>query len=157
MKFSLGLKNHQTNRNFSLARRHFLKKSSLLSSTLIIPTPVSSHTLTKTTIDSTHTLSSIPLGFNGEPRDPVTGCYHLGNGYRMYSPSLMRFQAVDTCSPFGKGGINAYAYCLGDPINQSDPSGHFALLSLLIGAIVGAIVAFQMNLRDAFTAISPFL
>lgn len=145
MKFSWGLKNHQTNRHFSLARRHFLKKSSLLSSTLIIPTPVLSHALTKTTIDSTHTLSSIPLGFNGERRDPVTGCYHLGNGYRMYSPSLMRFQAVDTCSPFGKGGINAYAYCLGDPINQSDPSGHFALLSLLIGAIVGAIVGASIS------------
>ncbi|WP_428470433.1 hypothetical protein [Photobacterium angustum] len=74
MKFSWGMKSHQTNRHFSLARRHFLKKSSLLSSTLIIPTPVLSHALTKTTIDSTHTLFSIPLGFNGERRDPVTEC-----------------------------------------------------------------------------------
>ncbi len=63
-------------------------------------------------------------GFNGERRDPLTGTTHLGNGYRAYNPSLMRFHAPDSMSPFGAGGINCYAYCSGDPINNSDPSGH---------------------------------
>ncbi|HDS1696978.1 RHS repeat-associated core domain-containing protein [Pseudomonas hunanensis] len=64
------------------------------------------------------------LAFNGERRDPFTGCYHLGNGYRAYNPALMRFQAQDSFSPFGAGGLNGYAYCAGDPVNRVDPSGH---------------------------------
>lgn len=64
------------------------------------------------------------LGFNGERSDPVTGCYLLGNGYRAFNPMLMRFNSPDSWSPFGKGGLNAYAYCAGDPINQTDPTGH---------------------------------
>lgn len=65
------------------------------------------------------------LGFNGEPPDRVTGHYHLGNGYRQYNPVLMRFNGPDKLSPFGKGGVNAYAYCGNDPINWSDPNGSF--------------------------------
>ena len=64
------------------------------------------------------------LGFNGERPDPVTGHYLLGNGYRAFNPVLMRFNSSDSWSPFGDGGLNAYAYCAGDPINKHDPSGH---------------------------------
>lgn len=85
-------------------------------------------------------LMTNPLGFNGERCDPVTGGYHLGNGYRMYNPRFMRFHGADSMSPFGKGGLNSYAYCLGDPINKRDPSGHFALIDNLIGAVVGFVV-----------------
>ncbi|WP_267813025.1 RHS repeat-associated core domain-containing protein [Pseudomonas sp. RtIB026] len=63
------------------------------------------------------------LAFNGEYWDVDTEGYLLGNGYRLYSPSLLRFSSADEMSPFGKGGINAYAYCGGDPINNVDPSG----------------------------------
>ncbi|WP_237884687.1 RHS repeat-associated core domain-containing protein [Pseudomonas sp. PGPR40] len=64
------------------------------------------------------------LGFNGERPDPVTGYYLLGNGYRAFNPVLMRFNSPDSWSPFGKGGLNAYGYCSGDPINRDDPTGH---------------------------------
>jgi len=64
------------------------------------------------------------LGFNGEHRDPVTGHYLLGNGYRAFNPVLMRFNSPDSLSPFDEGGINAYAYCEGDPVNRVDPTGH---------------------------------
>ncbi|WP_095052618.1 RHS repeat-associated core domain-containing protein [Pseudomonas sp. Irchel s3b2] len=64
------------------------------------------------------------LGFNGERPDPVTGCYLLGNGYRAFNPVLMRFNSPDSWSPFGEGGLNAYAYCVGDPMNRVDPTGH---------------------------------
>jgi RHS repeat-associated protein len=64
------------------------------------------------------------LGFNGERPDPVTGHYLLGNGYRAFNPVLMRFNSPDSWSPFGEGGLNAYAYCVGDPVNQEDRSGH---------------------------------
>jgi RHS repeat-associated protein len=71
------------------------------------------------------------LGFNGELMDPLTGHYHLGNGYRTFNLLLMRFNNPDNLSPFGEGDLNAYAYCAGDPINRRDPSGHsfLALLS----------------------------
>lgn len=64
-------------------------------------------------------------GFNGEPCEPTTGHYLLGNGYRAYLPQLMRFNSPDSWSPFGQGGLNTYGYCLGDPVNTRDPSGHF--------------------------------
>ncbi|MGR4975633.1 RHS repeat-associated core domain-containing protein [Pseudomonas sp. LARHCG127] len=64
------------------------------------------------------------LGFNGERPDPVTGHYLLGNGYRAFNPVLMRFNSPDSLSPFGEGGLNTYAYCVGDPVNWNDPTGH---------------------------------
>ncbi|MFS2161381.1 RHS repeat-associated core domain-containing protein [Pseudomonas sp. Pseusp122] len=64
------------------------------------------------------------LGFTGERADPVTGHYLLGNGYRGFNPVLMRFNSPDSFSPFGEGGLNAYAYCLGNPVNRVDPAGH---------------------------------
>lgn len=62
-------------------------------------------------------------GFNGAYFDIHTHGYHLGQGYRMYSPALTRFTSPDYLSPFGRGGINTYAYCNGDPVNRSDPHG----------------------------------
>jgi len=64
------------------------------------------------------------LGFNGALREAHLGWYLLGNGYRAYNPILMRFHSPDSWSPFGKGGLNAYMYCVGDPVNFSDPTGH---------------------------------
>ncbi|MEN5277212.1 RHS repeat-associated core domain-containing protein, partial [Brucella sp. TWI432] len=76
------------------------------------------------------------LDFNGQIRDPITGHYHLGNGYRAFNPILMRFNAPDSLSPFGQGGVNPYAYCQGDPINFADPSGHFKMNWVLAGAML---------------------
>ncbi|PYC23954.1 RHS repeat-associated core domain-containing protein [Pseudomonas mosselii] len=64
------------------------------------------------------------LGFNGQHADSATGYYPLGNGYRMFIPSLMRFNSPDSMSPFEAGGMNSYVYCLGDPVNWQDASGH---------------------------------
>ncbi len=64
------------------------------------------------------------IGFNGVYVDPhLGGIYHLGNGYRVYDPTLQRFHAPDEESPFGAGGANAYGYCMGEPVNNMDPSG----------------------------------
>lgn len=104
------------------------------------------------------------IGFNGQRRDPVTGWYHLGNGYRVYNPVLMRFHTPDRWSPFTSGETNAYVYCAGDPINHVDPSGHsndsrlrrwiiravFIAASIAVGILTaGASVAVQVGVGIA--------
>lgn len=76
------------------------------------------------------------LGFNGEAVDPLTRYYLLGNGHRLFNPVLMRFNRPDRLSPFGRGGLNPYAYCGGDPVNFSDPTGRFADIGRLITSIL---------------------
>ncbi|MFJ4067894.1 RHS repeat-associated core domain-containing protein [Pseudomonas sp. NPDC089996] len=63
------------------------------------------------------------IGFSGYYFDALSTHYLLGNGYRSYSPRMMRFLSPDSLSPFGRGGLNAYGYCGGDPINRIDPDG----------------------------------
>ncbi|MFD3206362.1 RHS repeat-associated core domain-containing protein [Pseudomonas sp. LS_2] len=70
---------------------------------------------------------SSPIALNGELYNALTQNYWLGNGRRMFSPSLMRFCSTDTLSPFGVGGVNSYAYSSNDPVNFHDPSGNFRI------------------------------
>lgn len=89
--------------------------------------------------------AAVVSGYNGERQDPISQTYHLGNGYRSYNPMLMRFAAPDSWSPFGAGGLNAYLYCEGDPVNRTDPSGHlsgqaWAGIGLGIVGLLGIIV-----------------
>lgn len=90
-------------------------------------------------------------GFNGELCDPLTGHYLLGNGYRAYNPVLMRFNSPDSLSPFGEGGVNAYGYCQGDPLNQADPSGRLPVFLAWLTMKKLAVVASGVT---AFTALA---
>ncbi|OLS64592.1 RHS repeat-associated core domain-containing protein [Pseudomonas putida] len=86
-------------------------------------------------------------GFNSHHLE-AEGWYHLGNGHRVYSPLLKRFHCPDRLSPFGAGGLNPYAYCRGDPVNQLDPTGqkaeaiHKASLSIVGLSIAYGLLAF---------------
>ncbi|WP_085716457.1 RHS repeat-associated core domain-containing protein [Pseudomonas sp. B28(2017)] len=86
------------------------------------------------------------LAFNGQIKEPSTGWYHLGNGRRVYNPVLMRFHSADRLSPFGKGGMNAYTYCEGDPLNYTDPTGEF---------IASVLPIIQRGLTVALHTIAP--
>lgn len=66
------------------------------------------------------------LGFNGEMCERFARHYLLGDGHRIFISALMRFNRPDALSPFGAGGLNAYAYCLSDPINYQDPTGRMS-------------------------------
>jgi len=79
--------------------------------------------------------AKIAIGFNGEHLLPQTSLYILGSGYRAFSPSLHRFYSADNLSPFNTGGLNAYAYCSGDPVNRIDPTGHSGLFIRLLKGI----------------------
>lgn len=72
------------------------------------------------------------LAYCGQARDSLTGHYHLGNGHRTFNPLLMRFNSPDRLSPFAAGGLNVYAYCMGDPVNRNDPTGRVATLNVAL-------------------------
>jgi RHS repeat-associated protein len=71
-------------------------------------------------------------GFNGEARQPDSENYPLGNGHRTFNTVLQRFHSPDRLSPFTAGGLNSYAYCLGDPVNRADPSGQVPILERML-------------------------
>ena len=80
------------------------------------------------------------LGFNGEFKEARTHWYLLGNGHRAYNPVLMRFHSPDKLSPFAAGGLNAYTYCVADPVNHRDPTGRFAIPAVvnILSGVAGA-------------------
>lgn len=89
------------------------------------------------------------LAFAGQRLDNVSGCYPLGNGKRMFSPSLMRFYQSDAVSPFAEGGTHSYAYCQGDPVNRQDSNGQMWhwIKRLVNNVIARAIHAVEARLR----------
>lgn len=88
------------------------------------------------------------LGFNGQLREADIGWYLLGNGYRAYNPRLMRFHSPDSWSPFGGGGLNAYMYCVGDPVNRVDPTGHVPWIEPSVKKFFGNLVKFILGGSD---------
>ncbi|WP_251862441.1 RHS repeat-associated core domain-containing protein [Clostridium sp. Marseille-Q2269] len=94
------------------------------------------------------------IQYAGERLDSINNLYHLGNGERAYDPILMRFLQPDNLSPFDGGGINPYAYCLGDPINFTDPSGHISswgIAAIVFGSI-GLLASIATFGATAFAA-----
>ncbi len=75
---------------------------------------------------------SEPKGWIGERTDPETGLTYLHARY--YDASLGRFLSPDWWDPSDPGvGTDRYGYSMGDPVNKSDPSGHF--IPIVIGII----------------------
>ncbi len=62
---------------------------------------------------------------------------------RYYSLEIGRWISIDDVDyldPESVSGLNLYCYCMNNSINKYDPSGHFAISTLIIGAIIGFVV-----------------
>jgi len=87
-----------------------------------------------------------PLLYRGYVYDRETGLYYLQSRY--YNPEIGRFISADVYASTGQGilGNNMFAYCNNNPVNYSDPSGHFSILAFAIA--IGVSLAFEL-LDDA--------
>lgn len=88
-----------------------------------------------TIVDSTATeIASLnPFRYRSYYYDTETGFYFLKTRY--YDPEIGRFMTIDDISyldPDNINGLNLYAYCGNDPVNNSDSSGTFAFSTFLI-------------------------
>ena len=84
------------------------------------------------------------IRYRGYYFDTETGFYWVQTRY--YNPEWCRWISPDTLDyldPETAHGLNLYAYCGNDPVNFTDPSGHFALLlflgTIFVSAVAGAI------------------
>ncbi|MDV4154771.1 RHS repeat-associated core domain-containing protein [Rhizobium brockwellii] len=74
--------------------------------------------------EATNTTMQTKKGYIGERFDPETGLMYLNARY--YDPAFGRFISPDDWDPTKEGvGTNRYAYAESDPVNKSDPNGHF--------------------------------
>ena len=81
-----------------------------------------------------------PYRYRGYLYDTDSGLYYCNARY--YSPDLCRWISPDSIEYLDSntiGGLNLYCYCMNNPINYVDPSGHFPffILTAIIGAVIG--------------------
>lgn len=117
----------------SLERRRFLMKGALvplIPMAAMLPSALSMNAVASSGVTTLLILNN-GTRFNGLGEDPLLAMQHLGNGYRIYNPTLMRFQAMDSLAPFNEGGVHSYTYVSNDPLNQIDPSGHMGIMAII--------------------------
>jgi len=103
----------------------------------------------------------VSAGFIGTLYEHTGALYQFGNGCRPYVPALRRFGSPDSLSPFGGGGINAYAYCLAEPINFSDSNGRaptraFDLVEAAFNRVLkGGVVKSRPSVKVSIVPFNP--
>ena len=98
-----------------------------------------------TITSSTHIGNVNPFRYRGYYYDTETGLYFLQTGY--YDPEVGRFlnrDSVSYAAPEKIDGLNLYAYCLNNPVEYVDPTGHFPFVIIL------AIISLAANVGREF-------
>ncbi len=94
--------------------------------------------------------------FTGQELDTETGLYYYGARY--YDAELGRFISADSIvpDPSNPQSLNRYSYALNNPINYTDPTGHFSLKNLF-KTIVKAVIftALAIVTHGAIFALLP--
>ncbi|HBM66007.1 MAG TPA: hypothetical protein DD418_21260 [Pseudomonas sp.] len=114
------------------ARSSQLLATDEMDSVLVVSTPdgkQNNHNYTPFGYNDKLPSGSTALGFNGEFILENMHLYLLGQGHRGFSTEMRRFIGPDNAeSPFARGGVNAFAYCVNDPVNRKDATGMWSLL-----------------------------
>ena len=84
-----------------------------------------------------------PFRYKGYYYDEETKLYYLTSRY--YDPEVGRFitpDYINCLDPKSITGLNLYAYCVNDPVNYSDGSGHmpeWAQWVVGVALVIGSI------------------
>lgn len=78
-----------------------------------------------------------PFRYRGYYYDNETGMYYLQSRY--YNPDLCRFISADSFNYINNSqvlNLNAYAYCINNPIIYSDPSGNSPISDRFVNVLI---------------------
>lgn len=111
-----------------------------------------------------------PLRYRGYYYDNETGYYYLQSRY--YDPEICRFINADVpeiakVSKSISNGVNIFAYCNNNPINDSDPNGQLAakkVAELIFGIITGLIaqliadgICIMLKLQKGLSTVGKYI
>ena len=100
--------------------------------------------LTTTRSNDTNNIASInPFIYKAYYYDVETQLFYCNSRY--YSPEFCRWispDSIEYLDPQSINGLNLYCYCMNNPVNYSDGSGHFPILAVLIGAGIGFLTSY---------------
>lgn len=99
-----------------------------------------------------------PIRYRGYYYDNETGYYYLQSRY--YDSNICRFINADIpeiakISKSISSGLNTFAYCNNEPINTSDPTGHFTIKisRKMVGSFLDILLSLIPGIGGAFAPI----
>ena len=104
-----------------------------------------------------------PLRYRGYYYDAETGFYYVSSRY--YDPEIGRWINADNAIAGVGGdirGYNLFAYCMNDPVNMSDHTGHWPqwiknAASAVVNAVKKAVTVVANTVKSAVSSASNIL